>query len=254
MSNIVDLNNLNHRSKERIKNLGEVFTPEAYVEDMLDLLSKDKKNLWSNEDIAFFEPCSGHGNFVLSIYKRRLEAIYKKAVSQGNKDAAYYAVANSLNTLWAIDIDKKNIENCRTRVLSATIEFLKLKTAYKDEKTLLSKKKDFFAHVLSAITWHIEENETLSALSNPQSAKVNAGLTKAGAKWFSINGHQQLNFELTWVHYFEQCESANTTPIEYQRSLKFIEASIYGKTRGFDEFDFAKALLDDNQKQPRLGA
>ena len=68
MSNIVDLEKLFHRSKDRIKDLGEVFTPESYVEDMLNLLSKDKRGLWSDEDVTFFEPCAGHGNIVLPIY------------------------------------------------------------------------------------------------------------------------------------------------------------------------------------------
>lgn len=164
MSNIVDLKNLFHRSKERIKDLGEVFTPESYVEDMLNLLAKDKRGLWSDEGVSFFEPCCGHGNIVLSIYKRRLDSIYRKALQQGVREAAYYTVANALNTLWAIDIDPKNVENCRSRVLSATLDFLKTKLEIKSNTVLLSKKRDFFAHVLSAIKWHIDENETLSAL------------------------------------------------------------------------------------------
>ena len=82
MSNIVDLEKLFHRSKDRIRDLGEVFTPDSYVEEMLDLLAKDKRGMWSDEEISFFEPCSGHGNIVLPIYKRRLEGIYKKATSQ----------------------------------------------------------------------------------------------------------------------------------------------------------------------------
>ena len=98
MNAIVDMEGLFHRSKCRIKNLGEVFTPESYVEEMLDLLAKNKRGIWSDEEISFFEPCAGHGNIVLPIYKRRLEGIYKKAVAQGNRDAAHYAVANALNT------------------------------------------------------------------------------------------------------------------------------------------------------------
>src|SRR4051812_561909 len=109
MSNIVSLDNLFHRSRERIKDLGEVFTPEKYVEDMLDLFCKDKRGLWADEDVSFFEPTCGHGNFVIAIYKRRVEAIYKKALSQQIRDPALYAVANAINTLWAIDIDSKNV-------------------------------------------------------------------------------------------------------------------------------------------------
>ncbi len=251
MSNIVDLEKLFHRSKDRIKDLGEVFTPESYVEDMLNLLTKDKRGLWSDEEVSFFEPCSGHGNIVLPIYKRRLEGIYKKATTQGlrSNEAAWYAVANALNTLWAIDIDAKNVENCRSRVLSATLEFLKSKLDIKNNHILLSKKRDFFAHVLSAIKWHIDENETLSALSKSETAKASANLTRSGAKWYSQNGHNPMNFDLTWVSFYESCESTNAVPLEFERSLRFIDGVLSGKLRGLEDFEFAKAVIDVNKVQ-----
>ncbi len=255
MSNIVDLEKLFHRSKDRIRDLGEVFTPDSYVEEMLDLLAKDKRGLWSDEEIFFFEPCSGHGNIVLPIYKRRLEGIYKKAVSQNLKsnEAAWYAVANALNTLLAIDIDAKNVENCRSRVLSVTLEFLKNKLDIKNDYALLSKKRNFFAHVLSAIKWHIDENETLSALSKPEAAKVSANLTRSGAKWFSQNGHNPMNFNLTWVKFYESCESTKTVPLEFERSLRFVDGILSGKIRGLEDFEFAKAVIaiDNNQEVVR---
>ncbi len=247
MSNIVDLEKLYHRSKDRIKDLGEVFTPESYVEDMLNLLSKDKRGLWSDEDVTFFEPCAGHGNIVLPIYKRRLEAIYKKALQQGIREAAYYAVANALNTLWAIDIDRKNVENCRSRVLAATLEFLKTKLEIRNDFSLISKKQDFFAHIMSAIKWHIDENETLSALSEEAHGKASAGLTKSGSKWFAQNGHHQLDFDLSWVAFFESCEASKTIPLEFERSTRFIEAILSGKNRGFEDFEFAKAVIEINK-------
>ena len=258
MSNIVDLEKLFHRSKDRIRDLGEVFTPDSYAEEMLDLLAKDKRGLWSDEEISFFEPCAGHGNIVLLIYRRRLEGIYKKATAQDlgkTNEAPYYAVANALNTLWAIDIDPKNVENCRSRVLSATVDFLKTKFEIKSDAILFSKKRDFFAHVLSAIKWHIDENETLSALSNPENAKACANLTKSGAKWFSQNGHQPMDFDLSWVNFYESCETSKSIPLEYERSLRFIDAVLSGKLRGFEDYEFAKAVIEitkqqDNTRKP----
>lgn len=255
MSNIVDLEKLFHRSKDRIKDLGEVFTPESYVEDMLSLLTKDKRGLWADEDVAFFEPCSGHGNIVLPIYKKRLEAIYKRSFSQGNREAAYYAVANALNTLWAVDIDSKNVENCRSRVLYATFEFLKEKQNIKNDLLLVTKKKEFFAHVVSAIKWHISENETLSALSPADSAKSHANLTKYGAKWFSQNGHHEIDFDLSWVNFFESCEKSNTVPLEFERAVRFIETILSGKHRGFEDFEFAKSVIRNSKESAKaMGA
>lgn len=252
MDSILDLEKLFHRTKDRVKDLGEVFTPESYVEGMLDLLSKEQRTLWSNEDISFFEPCCGHGNIVIAIYKRRLEGIYKKIAAQGvfkNNEAPFYAVANTLNTLWAIDIDLKNVENCRSRVLLETLNFLKRKLEIKNDAFLVSKKKDFFAHILSAIKWHIDENETISAMSDPDVAKASASLTVTGAKWFSKNGHRAMNFNLTWVSFYTSCENSKVIPIEYERSLRFLDSILSRKPKGFEDYEFAKVVFEAKEPQ-----
>jgi hypothetical protein len=255
MSAIVDMESLFHRSKSRIKILGEVFTPESYVEEMLDLLAKNRRGIWADEEISFFEPCAGHGNIVLPIYRRRLESIYKKSLGHGNRDAAYYAVANAISTLWVIDIDSQNIENCRSRVLSATLDFLKVKLDVPNNAKLFAQKKEFFAHILAAIKWHIEVNETLSALSDADSAKANANLTKSGAKWFAQNGHNQIDFSMTWVKFFEDCQVTRTVPLEYERAMRFVESSITGRVnKRFEDYDFAKLVIDTARSQSRRSA
>ncbi len=247
MSNILNLNQLFHRNKKRIKDLGEVFTPESYVEDMLDLLSKDKREIWSDEQLTFFEPCCGHGNIVISIYKRRLEAIYKKSLAEFNEKAPYYTIANAINTLWAIDIDRKNVENCRTRVLAVSLDFLREKIGSKSDSILFTKKKDFIAHLISAIKWHIDENETLSSLSSEKEARYNAQKTKSGEKWFSQNGHHELIFSLTWVDFFKQCERKGTIPLNYERVLRFIDNISSGRGRGFEDLAFAKDIFNQEK-------
>lgn len=245
MSTIVEFNNLfHHRSKDRILELGEVFTPEKYVEDMLDLLSKGKKNFWSNEEIIFFEPSCGHGNIAIPIFKRRLEAIYKKA-QDNQKNPAFYAVANALNTLWAIDIDEKNIQNCRTRLLVVSLEFLKLKTGIKSDYLLVQKNQKFFAHLFCALKWQIHENETLSGLSSPTEASRQASKTRIGGKWFQKNGHRELDFETSWATYFTECVNEKVAPLDFERSQKFIDGLLNGSTKGYVEFEFAKFIISE---------
>lgn len=243
MSNVIHLDDISHRSRERVKGLGEVFTPESYVEDMLDLLCKDKRGFWSDEDISFFEPSCGHGNIVIAILKRRLEALHKKSLSSGTKEAPLFAVANAINTLWAIDIDSKNIEQCRTRVFTVVVDFLREKLNLRDELSFIDKNQDFFSHVICAINWQITENETLSSLSNNIDAAENARKTKSGAKWFSQNAHRQINFELSWTNHFEKCESEKSIPIDFERANRFIKSIVNGGAKGFSEFDFAKRTL-----------
>ncbi len=254
---ILDLQTLNHRSRDRIKDLGEVFTPENYVEEMLQLLGAEKKSIWADEEVSFFEPCCGHGNIVIPIFKKRLEAIHKKASSQGNKAATYYSIANALNTLWAIDLDSKNIENCKSRVLDTILKFLKEKEGPKAYEQLFLKKKDFFAHILSAINWHISENETLSCLSDPILARQNSNKTRSGTAWVKKNGVKKIDFELTWVEFFDLKES-EVLPIEYLRAIQFVKNWGAGKDKGYSEFEFARKILlikkDTKKIEQYLGA
>ena len=246
MANVIKAENLFHRSRERVRDLGEVFTPEAYVQEMLDLISKNNKSIWSDEDTTFFEPSCGHGNIVIPIYRKRIDAFYKKALSSSNKEAHFYAIANALNTLWAIDVDAKNINECRTRILMTTINFLKEKTKIESDLKVISKNKEFIAHVLCSIKWHIHENETLSALSRKENSKTNAQKTKSGNQFFSKNGHIEMDFSYTWIKYFEECDDANTSPIDFERARKFVDNILVGNQKGNEQFIFAKYLVEIN--------
>lgn len=247
MNNIIELNSLNHRSKDRIQELGEVFTPEKYVDGMLDLIASGKRNYWSNEETSFFEPSCGHGNITLPIYKKRLEAIFKKATTNNQKNPAFYTVANAINTLWAIDIDSKNIENCRTRLLVVSLEFLKEKTKTKSDYQLIQKNQNFFVHLLCSLRWQIHQNETLSALATPDKAKYKANQTRIGFKWFQENNHREIDFDLPWASYYQACVKEKVAPLDFERSQKFVAQLLSGTTKGFNEFDFAKFIVAENK-------
>lgn len=247
MSNIVELSSLFHRSKDRILELGEVFTPEKFVDGMLDLLTRGKKNFWNNEELVFFEPSCGHGNIVLPIFKRRLEAIYKKAEANDIKNPALYSVANAVNTLWAIDIDSKNIQNCRTRLFAMSLDFLREKTGSKSDIQLIQKNQKFFTHLVCALKWQIHENEALSSLSTPQNASRKAGQTRIGGKWFRDKGHREIDFDLSWATYFRSCEKEKVAPLDFERSQKFIESLIAGSNKGYADFEFAKLAIAETK-------
>ena len=221
--NIIHLSH--HRSKKRIRDFGEVFTPEKYVNQMLDILDQ---SVWTDTDIVFFEPTCGHGNFVEAIFKRRLNAFLKKAKRQKIKNPHFYTVANTLNNLWAIDIDSNNIEFCRNRVWSLIFNFL-----WKHEKNILSlesfirKNKDFLTHLLCCIEWQIHENEVLSCLeTNIFKAEEVANKTAVSKKWFKNNKHRPINFKINWCQYFKNHKKENIIPIEYTKNFRLIKSLI----------------------------
>jgi hypothetical protein len=232
-----------HRSKHRIKKLGEVFTPEMCVEGMLSLLSKGRKNFWSDEDIIFFEPCCGHGNIVIQIVERRLSAIYSKAIKNKIKNPAHYTVASVINTLWAIDIDKKNIKQCRARVLAAVLDFLRDKLNLINYKSVICQDKNFVAHILCAIDFQIHQNETLSAISEQKSSCKNACKTLEGSRWYKNGNYRQLSLHKSWAKYFRDNNSNKIALIEYKKAINCLNKIISSKCKANQYFDFTDELI-----------
>ena len=67
----MDLDHKEIRSKDRVKELGEVFTPPEFINHMLDLLP-------SMDDLIlkkFLDPTCGTGNFLIETLKRKLNYI-----------------------------------------------------------------------------------------------------------------------------------------------------------------------------------
>jgi type I restriction-modification system DNA methylase subunit len=58
------------KSKKRVADHGEVFTPDWMVENMLDLVKGETERI----DARFLEPACGSGNFLLPILRRKLAA------------------------------------------------------------------------------------------------------------------------------------------------------------------------------------
>lgn len=235
---------LHQRSKERVALMGEVFTPESYVIDMLALLNSYE---WSNERNIFFEPCCGRGNIVLPIIKKRLDSLHNKYSKTNTSNSALYAVAQTLNTLWAIDIDKTNIIECRERVFLLTLDFL---CAHLDLtiKKLLVKQRNFITHVACAIVWHIDENETLSSICSNDTKEINARKTKAGQEWFESNNSVTLDFKNSWCNYFESCIANGKTPILYTNATKAIDQIVSGKKNKIQNFEHVNIIITNIKK------
>ena len=231
-----------HRSRQRIQSFGEVFTPKKHVRQMLDMLDK---SVWANPNIVFFEPTCGHGNFVVVVADRRLNALMKKAKQKKIKRPHFYSAANTLNTLWAIDIDLDNIKICRNRVWSLVFKFL-----WKHEKTVVSirdfikKHKDFLTQALCCIEWQIQENEALSCLeTDPKKAQLAAGKTIVSRKWIKEKGHRPIDFKNTWLMRFEAFKKDKIIPLEYKRNFKNLDSLSQDKKQPIFK---KKQMLDEH--------
>ena len=100
------------KSKARVRDLGEVFTPAAVVQEMLDLLPDE---MWLPHPAAtFLEPSCGDGNFLVAVLERKLmrvaRAFTERALPAGTSEgAAQFHALEALATIYAVDISVDNV-------------------------------------------------------------------------------------------------------------------------------------------------
>lgn len=108
------------KSKQRVSDHGEVFTPEWLVEAMLDLVKDETERL----DSRFLEPACGSGNFLTKILKRKLATVEIK-YAKSDFDRKHYSVL-SLMCIYGIELLQDNIEECKANLLEIFAEYLSL--------------------------------------------------------------------------------------------------------------------------------
>ena len=108
------------KSKQRVADHGEVFTPEWLVEAMLDLVKDETERL----DSRFLEPACGSGNFLTKILKRKLTTVEIK-YAKSEFDRQHYAVL-SIMCIYGIELLEDNIIECKANLLEIFAEYLGL--------------------------------------------------------------------------------------------------------------------------------
>jgi hypothetical protein len=108
------------KSKERIADHGEVFTPAWIVEAMLDLVKGETERI----DSRFLESACGSGNFLVQILQRKLAAVELK-YSKSDFERRHYALFGVM-CLYGIELLPDNIVECRANLLDILAEYLKL--------------------------------------------------------------------------------------------------------------------------------
>lgn len=95
------------KSTERVRDLGEVFTPDATVRQMLDLLPGD---VWNSEPTAnFLEPSCGNGNFLVAILDRKLERLSRNPSVKADSGLRAIKGLEALSSIYGIDLSPENI-------------------------------------------------------------------------------------------------------------------------------------------------
>jgi hypothetical protein len=108
------------KSKRRVADHGEVFTPAWMVEAMLDLVKGESERI----DARFLEPACGSGNYLVSVLRRKLAtAQVRYGKSEFERD--HYALLG-LMCIYGIELLEDNVLECRQILLQTFAEALAL--------------------------------------------------------------------------------------------------------------------------------
>jgi len=108
------------KSKRRVADHGEVFTPPWLVEHMLDLVKGETERI----DSRFLEPACGSGNFLVPVLQRKLAAVEAK-FGKSDFERRHYALLAIMCT-YGIELLPDNIAECRANMLEVFADYLNL--------------------------------------------------------------------------------------------------------------------------------
>ena len=108
------------KSKKRVADHGEVFTPPWLVEAMLNLVKDETERI----DSRFLEPACGSGYFLIRVLQRKLGAVEIK-FGKSNFEKRHYALL-ALMCIYGIELLADNIAECRANLLEILAEYLNI--------------------------------------------------------------------------------------------------------------------------------
>ena len=138
------------KSKKRVRDHGEVFTPREIVRDMLDLVPPE---LYEKPDARFLEPACGDGNFLTEILERKLEAVAKRY--KRHQDEYERNAITAIAGLYGVELLDDNVAKARERLFE--IVERKYRTLYGKKA-----KEDFLKSARYVIERNIVQGDALT--------------------------------------------------------------------------------------------
>jgi hypothetical protein len=106
------------KSKQRVADHGEVFTPPWLVEAMLDLVKDETERI----DSRFLEPACGSGNFLVQVLRRKL-AVVELKYGRSDFERRHFALL-AVMSIYGIELLPDNIAECRANRLEILADYL----------------------------------------------------------------------------------------------------------------------------------
>lgn len=111
------------KSRQRVADHGEVFTPAWMVDAMLDTVKNEAERI----DSRFLEPACGSGNFLVSVLARKLKTVETR-YARSEFERRHYALFG-LMSIYGIELLPDNVAECRDNLLAVLCKHLNLAEA-----------------------------------------------------------------------------------------------------------------------------
>jgi len=108
------------RSRQRVADHGEVFTPQWMVDDMLNLVKDESERI----DSRFLEPACGSGNFLKPVLQRKLATVQSR-YGRSEFERKHYALF-ALMCVYGIELLEDNVAECRQNLQQIFNDFLEV--------------------------------------------------------------------------------------------------------------------------------
>jgi hypothetical protein len=105
------------KSRQRVVDHGEVFTPPELVESMIDLVAEEADRI----DSRFLEPACGSGNFLVPVLRRKLATVQAR-YGRSDFEKLHHALL-ALMSIYGIELLPDNVQECRANLLAVFDEF-----------------------------------------------------------------------------------------------------------------------------------
>lgn len=124
------------KSRQRVADHGEVFTPRWLVEDMLDLVKGETERI----DSRFLEPACGSGNFLVPVLERKFAAVQARH-GRSEFEKRHYALF-ALMCIYGIELLEDNAAECRENLKGTFARYLNLQLSTRENQGDEAKRAD----------------------------------------------------------------------------------------------------------------
>jgi hypothetical protein len=104
------------RSKQRVADHGEVFTPPELVEAMIGFVRDESERI----DSRFLEPACGSGNFLVPVLRHKMVTVNARYGKSGFEKRHQALLA--LMSVYGIELLSDNVAECRKNLLEVFVD------------------------------------------------------------------------------------------------------------------------------------